>query len=342
MKAQQIDPKDLKIHLNEVPIPTPAPNEILVKILCASLCHSDIMIFEPTEGMQYPEKPTTMGHEATGQIVQLGSDVSGFNIGDNVGFNPATQVCYECRPCREVHNLWCEKNAPVIQGFGRDGYFAEYAVIDHHNAIVLPRELDPVAAAPLFCAGVTAYHAIDDLKLPHQSWVAIIGCGGLGLLAIQYARAMQYRVIAIDTAVPALEEAKASGAEHAFDPANDADYVSRIMEITGRGVHAAVNFTASKRAYAAMPAIIRPGNGILMAVGIPAQPIELSVFDIALQKYRVMGASNGQCHNTRPAIEFSAKHNIVSKTEYFPLEDLPTMVEKMQNHTARGRMAVRF
>ena len=98
-----MDPEDLKIKLNEVPVPTPKRNEILVKILCASLCHSDIMIFEKNAEMQYPDKPTTMGHEATGQVVEWGSDVRGFEVGDNIGFNPATNVCYECFPCRNVY-----------------------------------------------------------------------------------------------------------------------------------------------------------------------------------------------------------------------------------------------
>lgn len=97
-----MDPRDLKIYLNEVPIPTPTETQILVKILCASLCHSDIMIFEPNAEMQYPDKPTTMGHEATGQVVELGSNVTGFKEGDNVGFIPAMNVCYECSPCKEV------------------------------------------------------------------------------------------------------------------------------------------------------------------------------------------------------------------------------------------------
>lgn len=234
-----------------------------------------------------------------------------------------------------------------MQGFGIDGYFAEYAVIDYRNAMVLPENIDPVGAAPLFCAGVTAFHAIDDLKLPAGSWVAIIGCGGLGLLGIQYAIAMGHKVIALDTASPALEEAKAAGAAHVFHPSaaktdDGRSYTERIIEITGGGVDAAVNFTASKRAYASMPAIIRPGRGILMAVGIPAELIEINVFDLAMKRYRIMGSNNGMCYNMRPAIEFSAKHNIGSRVEYFPLEDLPLMIQKMQNHTARGRMAVKF
>lgn len=234
-----------------------------------------------------------------------------------------------------------------MQGFGFDGYFAEYAVVDFRNAMILPEKLDPVAAAPLFCAGVTAFHAIDDLKLPAGSWVAIIGCGGLGLLGVQYARAKGYKVIGLDMAPAALEEAKGSGAEHVFDtsPGKTDDgrgWVKSIIEITGGGVDAAVNFTASKKAYDAMPSIIRPGRGIFMVVGIPSEPLQINAFDIALGRYRVMGSNNGTCHNMRPAIEFSAEHGIVSRIEYFPLEDLPKMVEKMQSHKARGRLAVRF
>lgn len=243
--------------------------------------------------------------------------------------------------------MHCEKSSCVIQGFGADGYFAEYAVVDYRSAIILPDSLDPVAAAPLFCAGVTAYHAIDDLKLFQGSWVAVVGCGGLGLLGIQYARAMGYRVIALDVAAFGREEAVAAGAEHVFDPIaartdDGRGYVERILDITGGGVDAAVNFTASKASYKAMPAIIRPARGIFMVVGIPKEPLEINGFDIAMGRYRVLGANNGHSHNLKPAIEFSAKHNITSKVEYFALQDLPLMVEKMQKHQARGRMAVKM
>ncbi|KAK7222299.1 hypothetical protein V2G26_010302 [Clonostachys chloroleuca] len=342
MKAGQINPQSLKVEINDVPIPKPNKNEILVKIHCASLCHSDIMIFEPNDEMVYPERPTTMGHEATGQVIEMGSNVKGFKKGDNIGFLPATNVCFNCIPCKQVHNMWCEKNQPVMQGFGSDGYFAEYAVVDYRSSMVLPENLDPVAAAPLFCAGVTAFHAIDDLKLPAGSWVAIVGCGGLGALAVQYARAMRYRVIGLDIAAAAREEAKSLGAEYVFDSAAADKYLERVLEITSGGVDAAVNFTASKKAYSAMPAIIRPGRGILMVVGIPAEPIELNAYDIALGKFRVMGSNNGTGYNMRAAIEFSAKHNIYSRLEYFTLDELPLMVKKMQNHEARGRMAVKF
>jgi propanol-preferring alcohol dehydrogenase len=135
-----------------------------------------------------------------------------------------------------------------MAGFSCDGYFQEYAAVDYRNTMVLPEGLSPDEAAPLFCAGVTAYHAINDLKLEKGKWVAVIGCGGLGHLGIQYAKAMGYRVIGLDVAEGALEEATHSGAEHVFNSMTDKEYVAKILEITKGGVDAAVNFTASKRA----------------------------------------------------------------------------------------------
>ncbi|KAH8675917.1 chaperonin 10-like protein [Xylariales sp. PMI_506] len=342
MRAQQFDAKDRKVHLNEIPIPEPEPHQVLVKILCASLCHSDAMLFAPNESLAYTDaKPVTMGHEATGLVVRTGSEVTEFKEGDPVGFICAEKACFECDPCRNVHNLWCVKGEQQMAGFGCDGYFQEYAAVDARNMMILPEGISATEGAPLFCAGVTAFHAIDDLQLPAGSWVAVIGCGGLGHLGIQYARAMGYRVIGVDVAAAALEEARASGAERVFDSLADPGYAAEILRVTEGGVHAAVNFTASKRAYDAMPAIIRP-TGILMAVGIPVEPISVNVFDIALGKYKLMGSNNGTCYNMRSAIEFSAKHGIKPHIEYFELEQLPEMIEKMTSHKARGRMAVKF
>lgn len=98
------DGSDNKVHLNEIPIPTPGPGKILVKIACASLCHSDVMLFEPNDqGLLLGNKPVTMGHEASGTVVELGEGVADFKIGDPVGFLPATDCCFECEPCRKTY-----------------------------------------------------------------------------------------------------------------------------------------------------------------------------------------------------------------------------------------------
>ena len=177
------------MHLNEIPIPEPKSHEVLVKVACASLCHSDVMHFEPNEqGLILGKNPVTIGHEATGYVVETGSGVSGFKEGDKVGFICVVDSCFECEPCKKVHNLWCVTGKQKIQGFSCDGYFQEYVCVDARNTMVLPEELDVTSAAPLFCAGVTAFHGVEDCGLKPGQWMAVIGCGGLGHMGIQYAK----------------------------------------------------------------------------------------------------------------------------------------------------------
>ncbi|KAF2115234.1 chaperonin 10-like protein [Lophiotrema nucula] len=345
MKAQQYDARDNKLHLNEVPIPEPQEHEVLVKVACASLCHSDVMLFEPNDqGLILGKNPVTIGHEATGTVVKTGSGpiASKFKEGDDVGFLCAVECCFDCYSCKNVHNAWCETGKTKMQGFTLDGYFQEYVCVDARATMVLPEGIDVKTAAPLFCAGVTAYHGVEDCQLKPGQWMAIVGCGGLGHLGVQYAKAMGFKVIGLDIADQALEEAKNCGADHVFNSMTDKDWKSKVVEITGGGVDAAVNFTASKKSYDDCPAIIKPGSGLLMVVGIPRQPLELNALDIALGRYKVKGSNNGTCYNMRPAIEFSAKHNIKPHLTTYELEELPKMIEIMNSHKAQGRMGVVF
>jgi alcohol dehydrogenase, propanol-preferring len=141
------------------------------------------MLFEPNEqGLILGQNPVTLGHEGTGFVVETGSSVSGFKPGDKVGFIPAIDCCYECHPCKNVHNVYCVTGNQKMQGFAKDGYFQEYAVVDARSAMILPDSLDPYTSAPLFCAGLTAFHAVEDSELKPGQWAAIIGCGGLGHL----------------------------------------------------------------------------------------------------------------------------------------------------------------
>ncbi|EAT89468.2 hypothetical protein SNOG_02737 [Parastagonospora nodorum SN15] len=173
MRAQQFDHRDNQLHLNEVPIPTPQAHELLVKMSCASLCHSDTMLFVPNEQglILGPNPVVTIGHEGTGRVVSTGSGeiASRFSKGDPVGFICPVDCCFECYACKEVHNSWCKTGKTQMQGFGRDGYFAEYAVVDARNAMVLPDNCEYSRN------GVTAYHGIADCELPPGSWLAVIG-----------------------------------------------------------------------------------------------------------------------------------------------------------------------
>ena len=162
MRAGQWDPKQNKIVINEVPIPEPGPNEILVKITSASLCHSDIISIERPN----LEEPFTPGHEGVGIIEKLhsSSQGKGFKVGDAIGFLYILGCCFECEGCM-VHNLQCLNGKPEIQGFTQPGFFAEYAIVDYRNAVILPEKWSLKTSSVFFCAGITC-------KLKACPWIS--------------------------------------------------------------------------------------------------------------------------------------------------------------------------
>ena len=137
--------------VNEIPVPEPGENQFLVKMASASLCHSDMMAIEAPR-----TEPVTLGHEGVGYVTKLHPSAvgKGFKEGDTVGFLYILGSCFECDGC-QIHNLSCSSGKQLLQGFTTDGFFAEYAVVDYHNAVILPKTLDPKTAAPIFCAGIT-------------------------------------------------------------------------------------------------------------------------------------------------------------------------------------------
>ncbi|KAG9243945.1 hypothetical protein BJ878DRAFT_96790 [Calycina marina] len=342
-KAARYFPKENKIRVETIPIPTPKSNELLIKVHSSSLCHSDTMLLEPNDaGLVLGEgTPVTIGHEATGTILSIPDACTdnSLKVGSRIGFLCPVGVCYECEGC-QIHNLHCEKGG-VMAGFAADGFFQEYVASHWRNAHLLPDELDVYTSAPLFCAGTTAWSGVVGAGIKEGEWIAIIGCGGLGHLGIQYAKALGYKVIGIDLGEDQLQDAKACGADHTFNPMADKDYISKIKEITNGGCHAAVNFTASKRAYESTPPLLRI-NGIMMVVGIPNEPLAFSPMDVAMMKYRIGGGNNGTPSNLGPMIEFSAKHGIVPHVTNYKIEQIQEMIDLVREGKAKGRLAVKW
>lgn len=158
---------------------------------------------------------------------------------------------------------------------------------------------------------------------------------------IQYAKKLGYKVIGIDLGDNQLEDAKACGADYTFNPMSDKDYISKVKEITNGGCHAAVNFTASKRAYEATPPLLRV-NGIMMVVGIPNEPLAFSPMDVAMKKYRIGGGNNGTPQMLAPMIDFSAKHGIAPHVTNYKIEQIQEMIDLMLEGKAKGRLAVKW
>lgn len=184
-RAAQYMSETNSISVNEVPLPVPSKDQLLIKIAAASLCHSDMMLLEPNDtGLILGDgKPVTIGHEATGTILSVPESCTDptLKVGAKVGFLCPEGVCYECEGC-QIHNSWCKNGTPIMSGFGRDGFFQEYVVTNWRNAIVLPDALDIYYAAPLFCAGVTSWQGVIKSEIKPGQWMAVVGCGGLGHL----------------------------------------------------------------------------------------------------------------------------------------------------------------
>ncbi|CAI7565800.1 unnamed protein product [Penicillium bialowiezense] len=340
MRAAQYNTTLNKIEINEISVPEPGENDILIKNVCASLCHSDLMLFWGHTAEKPPMEKVTIGHENTGRVAAIGKNVTGFKVGDPVGCLGCSYACYECEGCR-VHNLHCVEGTGKLHGFTTHGHFAGYSLSDYRNAMVLPAGMDLATAAPLFCAGTTAYHSVKKCGLQEGDWIAIIGCGGLGHLAIQYAKALKLRVIGIDISDSQLESAKSLGADLTFNSATNLSYQKEIFAKTN-GAHAAVVLSASNIAYQNAPSVLRI-NGILMVIGIPKENLSVNALDILLGKYRIMGASSGTPQQMREPIEFSHEHGIKAHmTTFDDLGDIQKIIDLMEDGKTAGRFGIAF
>ncbi|KAF2251952.1 alcohol dehydrogenase [Trematosphaeria pertusa] len=342
MKAAQWDPAQQKVVVNEVPKPSPGAGQFLVKLASASLCHSDLM------SMALPhEQPVTIGHEGAGYIAEIhpSAENRGFKVGDAIGFTYIVNYCNECEGCA-VHNNHCLTRESRVQGFNEPGLFAEYATVDANSCIILPENLPPDTSAPMFCGGITAFHCVDSCELTPGQWLVIIGCGGLGQLACQYAKAMGFKVIGVDINDEILSMAKAQGADAVFNSRTNKNYAEDAKAFMDRGPNkgadAVAVFSAADAAYQSAPKLVKLG-GIIMVVGLPKNGVTFEALDIARGTYRIKGDSTGIPSRMKKAIDFTAKHNIKPEVEiYKSLDDVNGMVERMKRGELTKRQLVQF
>lgn len=188
----------------------------------------------------------------------------------------------------------------------------------------------------------TAFHSVDSSELKPGDWLGVIGCGGLGQLATQYAKAMGCHVVGIDINDDILAQCKAQGADAVFNSMTSKDYVEELLKLTGGGVKAAAVFSNADAAYAGAPQIIKLG-GVLMVVGLPHNPLKISSMDLALGKYRVKSESTSIPQRMGKAVEFTAKHNIHPEVDVRnSLDEVQNMVTAMKSGQNIKRMAVVF
>ncbi|GHH66457.1 zinc-dependent alcohol dehydrogenase [Promicromonospora soli] len=287
MKAAVVTDFTSPLQVMDVPVPEPGPGEVLVRIETSGLCHTDI---HAARG-DWPVKPTPPfipGHEGVGRIERLGQDVMGRTIGQRVAIAWLGNACGECRYCIAGWETLCEKQAN--SGYSVNGAFAEYAVVPAAFATPVPDGVSSLDAAPLSCAGVTTYKAIKVANVAPAETVAVFGIGGLGHLALQYARIAGAFVIAVDVEDHKLELATRLGADHVVNAARE-DPVEAIQRLGGADV--AVALAASPASFDQAFHSLRRG-GRLVCVALPADgTIELPIFDTVLKGISVIGSIVG-------------------------------------------------
>jgi Zn-dependent alcohol dehydrogenase len=296
LTAPYEDSKPLTIETVE--LAPPGTGEMLVRVLAAGLCHSDLSVID---GSRPRPMPMVLGHEATGEIVELGSDVSGFSVGDRVVFS-FVPMCGHCEPCAAGRPALCEpgaqanaagrllgdgmhwhdaKQRPLLHHLGVSG-FAQYIVTSAHSAVRIDKDLPPEIAALFGCAVMTGVGAVINTAhvAPGES-VAVFGLGGVGLAALLGARAASaYPLIAVDVVPEKLALARELGADFVVDPSRE-DAVAAIREMTRGGVMHAIESVGSEKVLAQAYASTRRG-GTTVTVGLPAPQQMLSIPAVSL------------------------------------------------------------
>ena len=251
MKAAVVSGFDRPLEIQDVHKPEPGPEQVLVRIEACGLCHTDIHAARG-EWPVKPAPPFIPGHEGVGVIEHLGAgNAHGLEEGMRVALPWLGYACGDCRYCNDGWETLCPNQ--LNMGYSINGSFAEYAIGYARHVVRVPDDVDPLDAAPLTCAGVTTYKAVKISGAGSSSLVAVFGVGGLGHLAVQYARAAGSSVVAVDVNEARLETARELGAEHTVN-ASEQDPVAAIQKLGGAdaAISTAVTPSAFEQALASL------------------------------------------------------------------------------------------
>jgi alcohol dehydrogenase, propanol-preferring len=311
MKAAVVTSFSAPLEILDREIPEPSAGQVLVRLETCGLCHTDIH----AAGGDWPAKPTlpiVPGHEGVGIVEALGAGVTNRTVGERVAIAWLGSACGDCRYCIDGRETLCDKQQN--SGYSVDGAFAEYAVANASYVVPVPDGISSVDAAPLSCAGVTTYKALKVAKVTPTETVGIFGIGGLGHLAVQYARIMGGTVVAIDIADDKLDLARELGAEHTVNAATS-DPVRAITDLGGLDV--ALVLAASAKVFAQAFASLRRG-GRLVCVAMPADgaTMDIPIFETVIKGISIIGSIVGTRQDLAEvfALHAAGKTRVIAET----------------------------
>ncbi|WP_018316521.1 alcohol dehydrogenase AdhP [Bradyrhizobium sp. WSM2793] len=337
MKAAIVKQFGKPLVIEDVPVPQPGPGEILVKVKACGVCHTDLHAASGDWPVK-PVPPFIPGHEAAGTVAALGPGVKNLKVGDAVGVAWLHDACMSCEYCETGWETLCEHQHNT--GYSVNGGFAEYVIASAAFAAKLPTTVDFAAIAPILCAGVTTYKGLKETEARPGEWVVISGVGGLGHVAIQYAKAMGLKVAAVDIAEDKLELARETGADLAVNALADGA-VDKVLAATGGGAHGVLVTAVSTAAFAQALKMVRR-KGTVSLVGLPPGEFPTPIFDVVLKRITVRGSIVGTRRDLDEAVAFAADGKVKAEVTKVPLAQINDVFERMKAGKIDGRMVLDF
>jgi alcohol dehydrogenase, propanol-preferring len=327
------------LDLVDLPVPSPGPGQVLIEVIACGVCHSDVHAIDG-DWDPPPTMPLVPGHEVTGRVVELGAESGGLQVGDLVGVPWLWSACGRCESCLAGRETICL--AAEATGYSQPGGYADYVVAPAAFVGRLPESVDPYAIAPILCAGVTTYRGLKRSEARPGQWVTVLGVGGLGHLAVQYAVAMGLRVVAVDISDDKLALATSLGAELTVD-ARDPDGPASVHAAIG-GTHTAVVTATAPSAFESSTRFLRP-FGTAVFIGLPggaADSIRTSISGIVNGEITVRGSNVGTRLDLAEAIEFAASGRVAAHTTVVDFADVNTALDDLRAGRVIGRTVLRL
>jgi len=303
------------------------PYDVEIAIDCCGLCYSDLHLID--DDWKITKYPLVPGHEIVGKILRKGSLVNGLDKGDLVGVGWQSGSCLSCDLCIRGEESVC--SSKVRTCVDRHGGFADSIIVDSRFAFPIPEGLDPKAAAPLLCGGITVYSPFKLYNIQAPMSVAVIGIGGLGHLALQFANAFGCDVTAISSSPDKEQEALGFGAHH-FLSLKDFSKAAGTFDFILSTVHADLD-------WAAICQLLRP-RGRLCFVGIPHSELKIPVRLLVSWNRSICGSGTGSRMHMQEMLKFAARHNIQAKIELLPMSNINEAIQRLKANKVRYRMVL--
>jgi propanol-preferring alcohol dehydrogenase len=318
-------------------IPSPGPGQILVKTEACGVCHTDL---HAAHG-DWPVKPTLPfipGHEGIGLVAGIGAGVTIVKEGDRVGVPWLYSACGHCEYCLIGWETVCAE--AQFGGYTKNGGFAEYILANPDYVAHVPAGLDATAAAPIICAGITTYKGIKETEAKPGEWIAISGAGGLGHLAIQYAKIMGLQVAAIDIDDAKLAHAKRLGADLVIN-AKAGDPAAALKKETGGGAHGVLITAPSLIAFKQGVGMARK-RGTCVLVGLPPGEFPVPLFDVVANCITIRGSFVGTRQDMAEALTFAAEGKVKADVELQPLSSINSVFDRLEHGDVPSRVVLDF